>query len=188
MMYARKDNITGHDIYQQIGFGNRAFVHIELWKKLEKLAPYLEETDQYLKIFDAYRPPLAHQKMLEIIPIPNFFAVSPELSPHCRAIAVDVCLCDRNKNQYKYPTEVDAYTPYFAEQVQKGEMKEFQKHLNKASHDFNDDKFSQEILHRKKLKTLMESIGLKSLTHEWWHYSLVEREFFKNFALVSFCN
>ncbi len=126
LTYAHEANMTGQNIYEQIGFGNKAYVHINLWEKLKDLIPYLEETNQYLKVFDAYRPPLAHRKMLEIIPIPNFFASKPELSLHCRAIAIDVCLCDKNKKEYDYPTKVDAYTPYFATQVQNGNAKEFE--------------------------------------------------------------
>ncbi|MDD4557172.1 MAG: M15 family metallopeptidase [Alphaproteobacteria bacterium] len=188
LMYARKDNITGCDAYQKIGFGNKAYVHLELWNKLKNIIPYLEETNQYLKIFDAYRPPLAHQMMIDLVPIPNFFAAQPERSPHCRAIAIDVCLCNEHQQEDKYPTEVDAYTPYFAEQIQQGKMTEFQEHLKKATHTFEDSTFSTEIANRKKLQKLMESVGLKSLAHEWWHYNLVDREFYQNFPLVSFGN
>lgn len=186
LMYARKDNITGCDAYIQIGFGNRAFVHVELWEKLKNIIPYLEKNDLYMKICDAYRPPIAHEMMKEIIPIPNFFAASPEKSPHCRAIAVDVCLCDAKKQELKYPTKVDAYTPYYSEQVQAGNMSEFQEYLKKAAHSYHEKGIEEEIENRETLKNLMESAGLKSLEHEWWHYNLVDREFYEQYPMVEF--
>lgn len=34
MMYARKNNITGRAVYEEIGFGNRAFVHKKVAENL----------------------------------------------------------------------------------------------------------------------------------------------------------
>ena len=43
MMYASlKNNMTGVAVYEEIGFGNRAFVHKDLWEKLKKTIPYLD--------------------------------------------------------------------------------------------------------------------------------------------------
>lgn len=186
LMYAKKDNIALCDAYQKIGFGNRAYCHKDLWNKLEKLIPILVEKGLFLKIFDAYRPPLAHNILLDAVPVPNFFASSPEKSPHCRAIAIDVCLCDNNKTEFEYPTPVDAYSPYFANLLQKSEFEEFSKYLQKASHSYIDSSMIQQIENRKFLKLLMESVGLKSLEHEWWHYNLVDRDLYQTYPLVEF--
>lgn len=36
LMYAGTNhNMTGQPVYQQIGFGNKAFVHKDLWDKLK---------------------------------------------------------------------------------------------------------------------------------------------------------
>ena len=38
MMYASlKNNMTGVAVYQDMGIGNRAFVHKDLWQKLENI-------------------------------------------------------------------------------------------------------------------------------------------------------
>ena len=64
MMYARKNNMTGHAVYEEIGFGNRAFVHKKLAEKLLSLVPVLEKIKCKMRICDAYRPTLAHIKLL----------------------------------------------------------------------------------------------------------------------------
>lgn len=172
MMYAAKANMMQTAVYEQIGFGNRAFVCRELWKKLQKLIPILQKRRQKLKICDAFRPPLAHQMMLEIIPMPGFFAVSSERSLHCHAAAIDCCLCDATGAELRYPTKVDAYTPEYARQVCQGGVTAFQKHLLKARHDYDNPDMGEEIKNRNDLRQLMESIGLEPIAHEWWHYNL----------------
>lgn len=175
LMYAGLDhNMTGRAIYEEIGFGNHAYVHPDLWEKLQKLIPWLEEKQLKMKIFDAYRPPMAHRKLREVIPQPGFFAADAAISPHCRATAVDVCLCDENGKELSYPTLVDAYDPDYAKQVQKGESAAFFEYLKKARHDYVDEQVPEQIHNRQELKALMESVGLKALPHEWWHYELPE--------------
>lgn len=172
MMYAGKENMTGQDVYRQIGFGDRAYVHKDMWKCLQQLIPWLQERNLKMKICDAYRPPLAHQKLKEIIPQPGFFASNPERSQHCHGTAVDVILTDADGNEFAYPTKVDAYDPDYAKEVQKGEMEGFFEHLKKARHDYENEAMAKEIANRRNLKSLMESIGLEAISSEWWHYDL----------------
>ncbi|MFR8205407.1 MAG: M15 family metallopeptidase [Alphaproteobacteria bacterium] len=44
--------------------------------------------------------------------------------------------------------------------------------MKKARHDYEDADNSTAIANRRLLKETMESIGLKALPHEWWHYEL----------------
>lgn len=172
MMYATPQNMTQTAVYEKIGFGNRAIVHKDMWEKISKLIPVLKQEKLKLKIFDAYRPPLAHKMLKEIIPMDGFFAASPERSQHCRATAIDICLCDENGKELAYPTKVDAYTPYFAEQIRQGKADEFFIHLQKARHDYFAPEMETEIKNREYLKQLMLNIGLEPIPHEWWHYNL----------------
>lgn len=172
IMYARKENMTGQDVYQQIGFGNKAYIHKDMWKRLQKLIPWLQEHKLKMKICDAYRPPLAHQKLKEVIPQPGFFASCPDRSQHCHGTAVDVILTDENGQELSYPTLVDAYDPYYATEVQNGRFEAFFDYLKKARHDYEDASMVKEIANRRDLKTLMESIGLEAISSEWWHYDL----------------
>ncbi len=171
MMYARTDNMVGRAVYIEVGFENKAYMHKDMAEALLKLVPFLRENHLKMRICDAYRPPIAHQKLLEIIPFPGFFAATPERSNHCHGTAVDVCLTDENGRNLHYPTEIDAYEKRFQEQVCRGDFSEFQEHLKKARHDYA--KADVEALqNREKLKKLMEEHGFESITHEWWHYNL----------------
>ena len=173
LMYAgTAHNMTGRAVYRETGPGNRALVHKDLYEKLLRLIPFLKEHHLKLKIFDAYRPPLAHKKLLEVIPRQGFFAQDPSSSPHCRGTAVDVALCDENGRELPYPTAVDAYTPQYAKDVQAGKTDAFFEYLQKARHDYQGDASPEALANRDALKRLMEHIGLKALPHEWWHYEL----------------
>lgn len=171
MMYARKNNMTGRAVYEEIGFGNKAYVHKKVAEKLLSLVPILEENDYKMRICDAYRPPLAHNKLLEIIPREGFFAATAERSNHCHGTAVDVCLTDVNGNNLDYPTQIDAYEDKYRLQVADGNFDEFFIHLKKARHDYMEASDLQ-IANRKFLKDLMESHGFSSISHEWWHYNI----------------
>jgi len=171
MMYARANNMVGRAVYRDIGYGNLAYMHKDTAAALLKLVPFLEKNNLKMRICDAYRPPLAHKKLLEIIPFKGFFAATPERSNHCHGTAVDVCLTDINGHNLPYSTEIDAYEKRFQEQVCRGDFSAFQEHLKKARHDY--DAASPEALkNRSVLKSLMESVGFESIIHEWWHYNL----------------
>ena len=173
LMYAGLNhNMTGRAVYQEIGLGNHAYIHQDMWKVLQKAIPWLRAKNLKMKIFDAARPVLAHQKLLEIIPIKGYFAAAPEKSQHCHATAIDVCLCRTDGTELTYPTLVDAYSPKLAQEVQQGQTDNLQSYLQQARHDYMDSNDAIAISNRQELKELMESIGLNSIPHEWWHYNL----------------
>lgn len=173
MMYARENNMVGKATYadEDVHFGNYAYVHKDVAKALLSIVPVLEEKHLKMRICDAYRPPLAHQKMVEIVPIKGFFKADYRTSNHCHGTAVDVCLTDMNGRNLLYPTEIDAYEERFQKQVAKGDFAEFQQHLQKARHDFTAAA-PEALANRAFLKQLMESHGFESIPHEWWHYNL----------------
>ena len=172
MMYARVDNIMSRAVYEEVGFGNKLLVHPDLKEALLSLVPELEKMNCKMRICDAYRPPVAHQKCIEVIPVKGFFAADYQRSNHCHATAIDVCLTDISGNNLVYPTEVDAYDKYYAQEIAEGRFDEFQQeHLLKARHDYMDAS-EEAIRNREALKQLMESHGFESIPHEWWHYNL----------------
>lgn len=83
-----------------------------------------------------------------------------------------MALIDENGSEFVYPTAVDAYDAYYAKEVQAGRSDEFFNYLKKARHDYEDADNLKAIANRRLLKETMESIGLKALPHEWWHYEL----------------
>ncbi|MBR6663934.1 MAG: hypothetical protein IKL33_03810, partial [Alphaproteobacteria bacterium] len=63
MMYANtSNNMLGIPVYEDIGLGNRAFVHRDMWEVLKKVIPILRQKNLKMKICDAARPVKAHQK------------------------------------------------------------------------------------------------------------------------------
>ena len=147
LMYAGlKHNMTGRAVYREIGLGNRALVHKDLWTCLQKLIPHLEQTRQKLKIFEAFRPPRAHRLLFAAIPQDGFFIPEAEKSPHCRATAVDVALTNADGTELAYPTLVDAYDETYAKEVQNGNLTGFFEHLKKASLDYQDPSILEAIV------------------------------------------
>ncbi len=182
MMYARTNNMLGRAVYCDIGYNNVAYVHKDVYDALLKTVPFLEKNKFKMRICDAYRPPVAHQKFLEIIPRSKakFFAETPEKSNHCHGTAVDVCLTDINGNNLVYPTEVDAYEQCYQEQISKNIFEEFELHLQKAYHNYMQS--SPEALNnREQLKKLMESVGFEAISNEWWHYNIKN---WQNYPLI----
>lgn len=171
MMYARADNMVGRAVYKEVGYGNKAYMHKDIAEALLKIEPILEQKHLKMRICDAYRPPIAHQKLLEIIPFQGFFAATPERSNHCHGTAIDVCLTDEKGKNLLYPTEIDAYEQRFQKKVCAGDFSEFQLHLKKARHDYMEAP-AEALENREFLKSLMECYGFESITHEWWHYNL----------------
>lgn len=177
LMYAgTKQNMTGRPVYQEMGLGNHAYVHKDLWEKLQKLIPYLEKTGQKLKIYEAFRPAKAHKMLFDIIPQDGFFIPEPSRSPHCRATAVDVALVGADGKELQYPTLVDAYDEQFAKEVQSGKLEGFFEYLKKATLDYQDETMPEAIRNRDELCKLMLSVGLVTVPrrHEWWHYELAD--------------
>ena len=186
MMYASlKNNMTGVAVYNEIGLGNRAFVHKDMWQCMQKLVPILKQQKLKMKICDAYRPPLAHQRLVEIIPQSGFFASTPDRSQHCHATAVDVCLCSPDGKELIYPTKVDAFDEVYAKQVQSGNLAPFFEYLIQARHDYTGAS-KEASANREFLKKLMESVGLQSISNEWWHYDLPNGRS-EHYPLVEYC-
>ena len=182
MMYAGINNMVEQAVYEEVGLGNKACLHIDAYNKLLSLIPTLEKLNFKMRIRDAYRPPIAHLKLLEIIPYEkaHFFAETPEKSNHCHGTAIDVCLTDLNGKNLSYPTQIDEFDPKFAKQVKEGFFAEFEKHLIKANHNYmKADKTA--IKNRFFLRTLMEQHGFEAIEHEWWHYNLIG---WQNYPLI----
>lgn len=184
LMYARKNNMVGRAIYEEVGFGNKAYLHKNVAKCLLSLVPVLKEINCKMRICDAYRPPIAHERLLQIIPKEGFFAATAERSNHCHGTAVDVCLTDKFGNNLDYPTEVDAYEKKYQKQILAGKFDDFFVHLQKARHDYEGASLRQKK-NREFLKNLMETHGFSSINHEWWHYNIHD---FANYPLIEWGN
>lgn len=172
LMYATTENIPRRNAYHEIGLGNRCFAHRHVVENLEKLRPELVKRDLKLKIFDAYRPPLAHQLLMDRVPVRGLFAETPFRSQHCHGTAVDVCLTDREGKELPYPTRVDAYTAEFAQQLTAGNFAPYQEELRKAAYSYHPPYEDEKTANRALLRQLMEDAGFEAFSDEWWHFNL----------------
>ena len=175
LMYAAPDNMAGVDAYHHVGLRNRCFARPELAEALSRLERPLKQRRLKLKIFDAYRPPAAHDYLSARVPVKGLFAETAELSMHCRGIAVDVCLTDENDKELQFPTAVDAYTPEYARQLAQGITEPYFKHLQKANYACTDLPLPA-LQNRELLRTLMQNAGFEHLQHEWWHFCLPDAD------------
>lgn len=175
-MYASPFNMAGTDAYGAVGLGARCFACPCVVENLNRLKPLLKDKGLKLKIFDAYRPPAAHKMLAAKVPVKGLFAETPESSMHCRAAAVDVCLCDLAGKELDFPTAVDAYTPEFARQIAEGITEPYANELKKAGYDYDDPADAEKIKNRTLLRSLMEQAGFSAYPPEWWHFSLPDAE------------
>lgn len=178
LMYCGTKNMLLQDIYGKVGLGNRCFVRPEMKEILEKVRKELRKRQLKLKIKDGYRPPRAHELMLEIIPMVGFFARSPELSQHCHGSAIDVILCDDAGKELRFPCNVDGYEEHFAKEIKRGEWAAFREHLERGKYTWFSEAEKESIDNRNLQRAILEDSGLKALEHEWWHFNMPNKELY----------
>lgn len=183
LMYFGTQNMLLQDIYGKVGLGNRCFVRPELKEILENLRKELQKQNLRLKIKDGYRPPKAHELMLKIIPMEGFFARSPERSQHCHGSAIDIILCDEMGKELKFPCNVDGYEKHFAQEIRNGEWAAFRQHLERGKYSWESAQEKEAIANRNLQRAILESVGLKALEHEWWHFNMPDKE---HYGMVDF--
>jgi len=147
--YAKEDNITGKPLYKR----PVCFLHENAAQLLKESVRLAKRHELKIKIFDAFRPKEVQQAMWNHTPDPEFLS-NPETGscPHCRGVAIDLTLLDKNGVELDMGTGFDAFTP--------------------LSH--HDNKEISEEAHRNRLMLLgiMIMSGWDSYKNEWWHYQL----------------
>lgn len=172
MMYAHSNNIVSTPVYKNIGFGDKAFLNAKAYAALKKLEPELKKLNMKLRICDAFRPLEAHREFLRLAPVKGLFKAVPEESLHCHGLAVDCCLTDENGKNLAYPTEIDAYTPEFAKELQNKNYDNYFRHLSKAGYNFENCSEEQKQ-NRQFLRQFMQNAGFSPIPNEWWHFNFI---------------
>jgi D-alanyl-D-alanine dipeptidase len=150
LRYAGPNNFTHRPLYPP---GMPALVRFSVAQRLVFVQKYLKERGYGLKIWDAYRPKLAQEKLWEAARNNNYVADPKEGgigSMHTRGAAVDVTLVDRQDKDVPMPTEFDNFTP--------AAMIEYQ---------------GSNPVVRSNLKLLQKAMaraGFYGLRTEWWHF------------------
>ena len=149
LRYAGPNNVTRHPIYPA---GTPALVREGVAQRLAVVQEYLRKKGFGLKIWDAYRPQSAQEKLWQFTHNRSFVADPKEGrgSMHIRGAAVDATLVDSSGNDVPMPTDFDSFTPA-------------------ALLDYS----GRSPAVRENLKLLQKAMahgGFYGLRTEWWHF------------------
>ena len=150
LKYAQTDNFTGQVIYLH----DQCFLHPIAAKALQKAVIVAKNLGYKIKVFDAFRPQSAQERLWQVCPNPDYVADPKIGSNHTRGVAIDLTLLDMTTGE-----ELDMGTGFDTMDV--------------CSHHFYLG-LGQEIMqiNRMRLLTVMLTAGFVHHPREWWHYQL----------------
>ncbi|MFT6106382.1 MAG: D-alanyl-D-alanine dipeptidase [Rickettsiales bacterium] len=149
--YATTDNFTNQTVYDQ----PYSLLHQKAADLLEKAIKLAKEQGFRFRIFDTYRPIKVQEILFKHYPDGDYVS-DPKtgLVTHCRGIAVDLTLIDKNGNDLEMGTGFD----------------EFGVKANHGASELN----AQERKNRYLLMGIMLTAGFDIYRPEWWHYQLYD--------------
>lgn len=149
LMYATDNNFTGVRIYDFTD----AYLRYGTVKKLANVQKELKEQGYSLKIWDAYRPFEAQQKLWEVYPDPNYVANPANgMKNHNLGGTVDITMVAADGSVISMPTEFDDFSL-------------------KADRDYSDIEDEEAVKNVMILQNAMENNGFTGYQGEWWDYS-----------------
>jgi D-alanyl-D-alanine dipeptidase len=149
LRYAGPNNVTRRPLYPA---GMPAMVRASVAARLVIAQKYLKEKGYGLKIWDAYRPRAAQEKLWQTMRDRSYVA-NPKGgvgSMHVRGTAVDATLVDSSGREVPMPTDFDSFTPAALIEY-KGNNQTVRANL-------------------KLLQKAMAHGGFYGLRTEWWHF------------------
>ena len=157
LKYGTLDNFTKQKIYDQ----SLCFLHNDAKVCFEKAIDLAGQQGLRFKIFDAYRPQIAQEKLWEICPNPMYVAPPMSGSNHTRGVAIDLTLISADG------AELDMGTPF-------DDFTEASHHGATLSKQANANRYL--------LLGIMMSAGWDFYQNEWWHYQLFNA---KSYSLLT---
>lgn len=149
LMYATDNNFTGVRIYDFTD----AYLRYGTVKKLANVQKELKEQGYSLKIWDAYRPFEAQQKLWEVYPDPNYVANPADgMKKHNLGGTVDITMVAADGSIIPMPTEFDDFSL-------------------KADRNYSDIDNEEAVKNVMILQNAMENNGFTGYQGEWWDYS-----------------
>lgn len=147
--YATKNNVTQQKFYEN----SNCCLHKDAVKLLENAIELAKSQGLRFKIFDGFRPLEAQKFLFDKFPNGGFVS-NPETGsiPHCRGVAIDLTLIDKNNNELEMGTTFDDFT-------------------NLAHHGSQQVSIEAQR-NRFLLMGIMTTAGWDFYRNEWWHYQL----------------
>jgi D-alanyl-D-alanine dipeptidase len=148
LKYATTANFTGQVVYDF----TEVYLRYSTVLKLMDVQNELREQGLKLKIWDAFRPISAQEKLWEAKPDPNYVS-NPKTgtNSHSRGHTVDVTLVNAEGRELEMPTGFD----------------EFSSFADRDYSDCTDNAAKNAML----LQEIMENHGFRGLQTEWWHFT-----------------
>ncbi len=153
LKYATTDNFVKEKMYAC----GRCFLRPAVANLILQAQQQLQAQNLRLKLFDCYRPKPIQEKLWAKVPNASYVTPPWKGSMHNRGAAIDLTIIDKNG------VELDMGTPY-----------DF---FGKAAHHTFSEHTPKIKANRKLLKDLMESLDLKPIRTEWWHYSYQKKSY-----------
>lgn len=149
LRYATENNFTGVKIYDF----TEAYLRYGTVKKLAQVQKELKQQGYSLKIWDAYRPFEAQQKLWEVYPDPNYVANPANgMKKHNLGGTVDITMVAADGSVISMPTEFDDFSL-------------------KADRNYSDIEYEEAVKNVMILQNAMENNGFTGYQGEWWDYS-----------------
>lgn len=149
LRYATENNFTGVKIYDF----TEAYLRYGTVKKLAQVQKELKQQGYSLKIWDAYRPFEAQQKLWEVYPDPNYVANPANgMKKHNLGGTVDITMVAADGSIIPMPTEFDDFSL-------------------KADRNYSDIEDEEAVNNVMILQNAMENNGFTGYQGEWWDYS-----------------
>jgi D-alanyl-D-alanine dipeptidase len=157
--YATINNVTGQKIYDK----PYSLLHPKAALALQKAIELAKIQGLRFKLFDTFRPISAQEFLFEKFPDGGFVS-NPKTGsvPHCRGVAVDLTLIDKNGKELDMGTDFDNFT-------------DLAKHGSTAI-SVNAQK------NRYILFGIMMSAEWDFYRQEWWHYQLFDA---RNYPIIN---
>lgn len=148
LKYATASNFTGQVVYDF----TEVYLRYSTVLKLIDVQAELREQGYKLKIWDAFRPLKAQEKLWNAKPDPNYVS-NPwsGTNSHSRGNTLDVTLVNAENKEVEMPTGFDDFTTF----------------ADRDYSDCTDTAAKNATL----LQEVMEKHGFKGLQTEWWHFT-----------------
>ena len=131
--------------------GMPCLIHRATAEKLQKVIKTLKPSGYTIKIWDAWRPPEAHQALWDAVQDPDYVVPpSKGLSWHCYGISVDLTLVRLDGSPVEMPSKFDEFSDRAASTYVGG----------------NPEIASRVTL----LQDAMRGAGFRTIKSEWWHF------------------
>ena len=149
LRYATENNFTGVKIYDF----TEAYLRYGTVKKLAQVQKELKQQGYSLKIWDAYRPFEAQQKLWEVYPDPIYVANPANgMRRHNLGGTVDITMVAADGSIIPMPSEFDDFSL-------------------KADRNYSDIDNEEAVNNVMILQNAMENNGFTGYQGEWWDYS-----------------